>query len=178
MKKVILSIITCCLLVACNDATNKPEHLIAEPEMEEILYNVALLYGMQSTITSKSDSISRLEIKAIFEKYDIDSVTFVANNRYYIGLDNNVYFDMQTRIAKRLEEERTVIDSLIGKTDSREELVKLSDVKVIKDTLMMEKLPTDSVLSDSKKTKVVKPKVELQKSKLQKVVKLDSLKLK
>lgn len=146
MKKVILSIITCCFLIACNDSATKPVHFIAEPEMEEILYNVALLYGMQSTITSKSDSISRLEIKAIFEKYDIDSVTFVANNRYYIGLDNNVYFDMQTRIAKRLEQERAVIDSLIGKSDSREELVKMSDLKMVKDTLEVEKLPSDPVL--------------------------------
>lgn len=92
---------------------SKPNPFIEQSKMEDILYDVALLYGMQTTNSFASDTVKKIQVKDVFEKYNIDSLTFTENNRYYVLLKKGVYFDMQNRVMERLKKEKIRIDSLL-----------------------------------------------------------------
>ncbi|MDR0229564.1 MAG: DUF4296 domain-containing protein [Flavobacteriaceae bacterium] len=130
MKKIFLLLTIALFCFSCDKNGDKPKPFIEEDKMENILYDVAILYGMQSTYSGGAyDTIKQIDMKSIFKKYAIDSTTFAKNNRYYVGLDNLIYFKMQNRIMKRLETERNAVDTLLAKTNKKKEgLIKMSKI--------------------------------------------------
>ncbi|MDR2222180.1 MAG: DUF4296 domain-containing protein [Flavobacteriaceae bacterium] len=142
MKKLFLLLTITLLLYSCNKNEDKPSPFIEEDKMENILYDVAILYGMQSTYGGgTSDTIKQIDMKSIFKKYDIDSITFTKNNRYYVGLDNLIYFKMQNRIMKRLEEQRNAVDTLL----SKENKAKVEQLEAVKPLIRKRLLLQDSI---------------------------------
>lgn len=135
MKKYYLFVAICLFCIACDGGIQKPEKFIEEGQMEEILYDVAILYGAQSLYVNETDTIKQLSMNSIFNKYGIDSISFVENNKYYINLKDNVYYNMQSRIVKRLEAEQKVVDSLSGYEKPTLLLNKIEDIKLDTDTL-------------------------------------------
>ncbi|EHQ42206.1 DUF4296 domain-containing protein [Myroides odoratus] len=117
MKQVVIICCVALLLFSCQKDLDKPNPFIEQSKMEDILYDVALLYGMQTTNAFVSDTVKAVQIKDIFDKYQIDSLTFTANNRYYVKLKKGVYFDMQTRVMNRLKKDKEGMDSLLSKKE-------------------------------------------------------------
>ncbi|WP_410878760.1 DUF4296 domain-containing protein [Myroides sp. DW712] len=112
MKHFIVFFCLALLLFSCQKEISKPNPFIEQSKMEDILYDMALLYGMQTINSFASDTVKAVQVKDIFEKYSIDSLTFTENNRYYVMLKKGVYFDMQNHVIERLKKEKERIDSL------------------------------------------------------------------
>lgn len=126
-----LVILTVLILMSCKNSTTKPTPFIEQKKMEDILYDMAVLYSIESVSAySREDTLKKINVSAIYKKYDIDSLTFVSNNRYYVELGDGVYNKMQNNILGRLEAAKVVADSLYNKFEANKE-----DQKAIEDAL-------------------------------------------
>lgn len=165
------------LLFSCQKDVDKPNPFIEESKMEDILYDVALLYGMQTTNSFASDTVKTVQIKDVFDKYQIDSLTFTTNNRYYVTLKKGVYFDMQTRVMERLKKDKERIDSLLPKKELELTPLTASDstMPALKiDTSQVEPVKNTEAVSKTKKVKSTKVKETPQlKKKLLQQIKVD-----
>ncbi|WP_413511656.1 DUF4296 domain-containing protein [Myroides odoratus] len=112
MKHVFVTFLLTLLLFSCQKQ-DKPNPFIEANKMEDILYDVAVLSGVQSTNSFAIDTIKAIGLKDIFKKYQIDSLAFMENNRYYIAQKKSVYYNMQMRVMDRLKKEKEKIDSLV-----------------------------------------------------------------
>lgn len=117
MKNILVAFFAVILLSACQDKITKPNPFIEESKMEDILYDVTLLYGTQNTNSFIIDTVQPVKMADIFKKYEVDSLSFVENSRYYIALKKNVYFNMQTRVLERLKKEQSRLDTIVAKPD-------------------------------------------------------------
>lgn len=121
MKK-FLVILTVLILMSCKDSATKPTPFIEQQKMEDILYDMAVLYSIENVSAySREDTLKRINVNAIYKKYAIDSLTFISNNRYYVELGDGVYNKMQNNILARLEAAKVVADSLYSKYEGRNE---------------------------------------------------------
>ena len=116
MKKITSTIIALFVLVSCNNAPiAKPENLIEEKVMTDILYDLMLLDAIKSQ--NPYDTIKK-NIKPkefIFKKYKIDSIQFVKSNQYYISQIDE-YKKMYDAIHERLENEKKANELLQKKS--------------------------------------------------------------
>ncbi len=161
------------LLCSCQQDKAKPNPFIEESKMEDILYDVTLLYGAQNTNSFAIDTIKSIQMSDIFKKYDIDSLAFVENSRYYITLKKGVYFDMQTRVMNRLKKEQEKLEGDLPKADERVDLSKRSDSLIAKPTMEEAELqPISSVDTKADKllpvTKDMSTKEKASKIKMEK----------
>ena len=141
MKKTVLIIITALLLFACGqgNVVEKPDNLISEEDMVNMLYDVALLQATRSIASKELDE--KTDSKTyIYKKYKIDSLTFVQSHKYYASrLDQ--YEKMQKKVTERL----TAVKSKI-KPDPKEAEKPVSD----NDTALFKKR---RLLEESKRAK-------------------------
>ncbi|WP_060873923.1 DUF4296 domain-containing protein [Myroides odoratus] len=162
MKQVVIICCMALLLFSCQKDVDKPNPFIEESKMEDILYDVALLYGMQTTNSFASDTVKTVQIKDVFDKYQIDSLTFTTNNRYYVTLKKGVYFDMQTRVMERLKKDKERIDSLLPKKElelAPVAAIAVDSMPVVKtDTSQVEPVKNTEAVSKTKKVKSTKIK--------------------
>jgi len=120
MKK--LTAFLCLLIVlGCGDtAVEKPERLIDEEVMIDILYDLAILDAMR---TQKPLSLTMNNIdpdKYIYKKYKIDSLQFAQSNRYYAS-EIKSYKKMYERVQKRLQNQSEALDPSLKKPAVTEE---------------------------------------------------------
>lgn len=110
----IIVILTGLLLFACNQSpVAKPDNLLSEEVMIEILYDTALLQAANGYVPKKL-SDNNINVKNfIYNKYNIDSATYYQNHKYYAA-DLENYKKMYKKIAARLEIANTKLDSLDG----------------------------------------------------------------
>ncbi len=85
--------------------------------MASILYDITLLQAMNSYTPGTLQENDIILREYIYEKYDIDSVTFAQNHRYYASKLEE-YKKIQEKVMKRLKTEKIVIDSL-AKTEEK-----------------------------------------------------------
>ena len=101
MKKIVVLFLF--ILIACNNnPVKKPDHLLDEETMENILFDVAVL---QATKANSPEVLEANNIDTkdfIYKKYKIDSATYHQNNRYYAG-DVRKHKHMHKRILARIE---------------------------------------------------------------------------
>lgn len=84
MKKSIVLFFVIVIVVSCAEKLiEKPSTLIPKAEMVAILKDMAIFNAARTTnmVSLKENGIEPTE--HIFEKYSIDSITFVENDRYY-----------------------------------------------------------------------------------------------
>jgi len=122
------------LLLSCNKSTKpeKPEDLIPEDKMAEILYDVFILNSAKGAAKSVLESKGLIPETYIFDKHGIDSLQFALSNDYYsydiktyeniitkvdtmISIDKRKY---QARIDAELEQKKRERDSLKSLSDS------------------------------------------------------------
>ena len=100
-------------LASCNhSAVEKPENLIEEDVMTDILYDLSIMEAIKSQNPYAPQNQSMNPKDYIFKKYKIDSLQFAASNRYYISQIEE-YKKMYDQVNERLEKEKKVADSLL-----------------------------------------------------------------
>lgn len=103
MKKYFLLISLLFVIVSCNNnAIEKPKNYIEKDKMINMLYDLAVLEAMKSqNVTSNTYPTSTELLK---NKYQIDSITFANNAKYYAS-DVNEYKKMYQEVKERLAQE-------------------------------------------------------------------------
>lgn len=129
MKKAFCFFIGVLILFSCQQtAIEKPDNLIDEDTMEDILYDLAVLDAIK---TNDPVSLERKKITAstyVYDKYDIDSLQLVSSNHYYAS-DVHNYLKMYKRVEEKLGKEKTKIDTIIA-----QKKIKKLELKKGKDT--------------------------------------------
>ena len=115
MKKIIVLLLIV-VMGSCVNKTEapKPAKLIDKPTMENILYDLAVLQALKSYSPEKLSKNSINSKTYIYQKYKIDSLQFVENNKYYAS-DFTEYQAMFNRVTDRLQKEKTIMDTIIKK---------------------------------------------------------------
>ena len=117
MKKALF--ILCVVLLSCAEKLlEKPENLINKDKMIDIVEDLTLLRGANSTNGSVLERYDIETMNYIYEKYNIDSLSLAESNNYYASLPEeytDIYTVVEERIKSerdRLKEERRVQDSI------------------------------------------------------------------
>lgn len=98
------------LLIGCNNAAvEKPDKLIDEETMGNILYDLSILEAIKTKNPGMTGSSTS---EYIYKKYKIDSVQFAQNNRYYAS-EIAKYKAIYDKVNARLEAEKKAADSLV-----------------------------------------------------------------
>ncbi len=118
MKKYVLPVLFLSL-TACNDALlEKPDNLIPEDKMVEVLKDLAIVNAAKSTNISVLRDHDIQPMTYIYQRHDIDSVQFVESDRYYASLPvtyERIYKKVESKLEKEeqaIEEAKKVNDSL------------------------------------------------------------------
>ncbi|SFB12002.1 protein of unknown function [Flavobacterium swingsii] len=138
MKKIILLLSILIIISACSNKNEipKPAKPIDKAVMENILYDLALLQALKSYSPEKLTKNSINSKTYIYQKYKIDSLQFVENNKYFAS-DIETYKLMFENVSNRLQKEKIEIDKVLSKElkvktkksqDSLEKIVKKSKV--------------------------------------------------
>ncbi|MGB3775951.1 MAG: DUF4296 domain-containing protein [Leeuwenhoekiella sp.] len=119
MNKFNFIFLTLLLFLSCQDVEKpeKPDNLIAESELKDILYDVSLVNAARDFSRGQLKNAGIEPDTFIYRKYDIDSLQF-ANSIAYYSIDFNRYLKIWEDVNLRLERKRDEVDSLIRRTDS------------------------------------------------------------
>ncbi|MFT3794948.1 DUF4296 domain-containing protein [Flavobacterium sp.] len=112
MKRVAFLLGLMVLLASCKDqVVEKPEKLLDEGTMANVLYDLAVIEAMKSRDQGLTGNSTP---QYVYKKYGIDSLQFVQNNQYYAA-EIAKYKKIYDKVNERLENERKVADSLARK---------------------------------------------------------------
>jgi len=115
MKKILCFFIGVLILLSCQQTPiDKPDNLIDEDTMEDILYDLAILDAIRTNNPVSLDNKNITASTYVYDKYDIDSLQFASSNHYYAA-DVHNYLKMYQRVEVRLAGEKTKIDTIIAR---------------------------------------------------------------
>ena len=116
MKYLIYILALSATLASCKkEVVKKPDNLIPEDKMVDIIYDLAILEAIR---TQKPMSIEQNNLDPrtyVYRKYQIDSVQFAASNKFYAG-DVGRYKRIYETVDKRLETQKAEIDKQLRKS--------------------------------------------------------------
>lgn len=86
IKKVLVLVVVCSLF-SCKKVEEIPEGILSKETMVSMLIDLRIAEGRVATLTLSNDSslvlFSELE-KGIFEKYEVDSLTYITSYQHYL----------------------------------------------------------------------------------------------
>lgn len=111
--RILIMVLIPMCLIGCQDIApvEKPENLIPENKMEEILYEALLIKAALGFNAGKLTATGIDPQNYVLDKFEIDSTIFAANIAYYAA-QNERYTAMNTRIQERLVAMFVIEDSL------------------------------------------------------------------
>jgi hypothetical protein len=133
MKKYFLFLVVFSSLASCqSDSVKKPDNLIPEDKMIDIIYDLSILQAMRNSNQSVLDSNSINPNTYIYKKYKIDSLQFAKSNQYYAAKSIKEYDQLYQSVNDRIVKNKAAVDTLLAKQ-------KRNDKKLIKsDTLKVQ----------------------------------------
>jgi hypothetical protein len=110
------------VFLGCNQSIEKPkkpDNLISEAKMADIMYDVFLLNSAKGINKRILEENGVFPEKYVFDKYNIDSTQFANSNNYY-AYDTKVYESILNRIKEKIETNKKEYEAL----DKAEEATK------------------------------------------------------
>lgn len=149
MKKIFCFFIGALLLFSCQqNAIDKPDNLIDEDTMEDIIYDLAILDAIRQSDPASLEKKNITASTYVYDKYDIDSLQFVNSNHYYAS-DVHNYLKIYKRVEERLGTEKTKVDTIIAqKKNKKLEVKKTKDSLTRKDSLKSKDLKQELKLKN------------------------------
>ncbi|MCK7589158.1 DUF4296 domain-containing protein [Subsaxibacter sp. CAU 1640] len=100
-------------MVSCGDSDRpaKPDNLIPQETMSNIIYDVFLLNAAKGINKQVLEKNNVLPQDYVYKKYSIDSLQFALSNEYY-SYDTKTYETIMDRVKSRLEFEKKKNDSI------------------------------------------------------------------
>lgn len=99
-----LGLLISIVFISCSkNPVPKPDNLIEEEVMTDILFDISILQATEGAMPNKLDS-ENIQIESyIYEKYKVDSTTYYQNVRFYAA-DSEKYKKMHQEVMKRFDE--------------------------------------------------------------------------
>ena len=139
---------------SCQDleTTEKPEDLIPEDKMVDVLTEMALLHAARNYNKQKLEGTGIKPNEYIYDKYGIDSLQFEKSNNYYAE-QYNQYERIYDSVKIRIQIMKTRLDSLRDIEIKIEDSIKLARKDSLRstDSLEVDTLKVDSLKIDSLK---------------------------
>ncbi|GAB2760749.1 DUF4296 domain-containing protein [Salinimicrobium soli] len=125
MKRLTSVLLLLVLLISCQDIKKspKPENLISEDKMVEILTDLALLHGARSYNKNLLQEKGIIPSEYIREKYNIDSTRFRISNNYYTE-NYKQYQKMYSQVKENLEQLRVKYDSIREQEEEKQDSIR------------------------------------------------------
>lgn len=127
MKKIAFGFVVFFALMSCKEeAVKVPEKLIEEDKMIDIFCDLSL---MEAMLNYNPTLMSRNNINPytyVYEKYGIDSLQFVTNNKYYAS-DIKKYDKMFEKVRSRMEQAKAENDTLMKNQTNKTEKMPAKD---------------------------------------------------
>jgi hypothetical protein len=104
MKNLLFLFLAFFVISCSKNPVPKPDNLLDEETMVNILYDISLLQAIDGSMPNK---LMEQDIKMdqyIFEKYKIDSITYRQNQLYYAG-NARKYKKIYKKVLEKLEQE-------------------------------------------------------------------------
>jgi hypothetical protein len=114
MKKTIGLLVVLFFWACSNKPVPKPDQLLDEEVMENILFDLSILQATQSSMPNRLDEKGINPETFIYEKYKIDSTTYYQNKLYYAS-NTKKYKKIHKRVTDRVNKLKMEADSLSGK---------------------------------------------------------------
>lgn len=139
MRKFVLLVLSLILFLGCKrnkiERPEKPEDLIAEAKMVEVLYDMTLLSAAKGINKKVLENQGIFPQEYIFQKHNIDSAQFARSNAYY-SFDIKDYQRIYDKVKSKLEEDKerfnVLLDEKIRERDSISELNRKRRDSIIK----------------------------------------------
>jgi hypothetical protein len=104
MKKLVTIFLLFAILISCQKpAVSKPDNLIDEEVMVDIMYDVSVLEAMKSQKAFVLEANKINPNTYIYKKYKIDSLQFANSDKFYAS-DIKKYKEIFEKVNKRMEE--------------------------------------------------------------------------
>jgi len=128
MKKIIYILVLLLAVAACKkNIVPKPDKFLDEKQMENLLYDLAVLESMKVSQAQKLDSLQFNSQQFIYKKYQIS----LAQNMVYYASFPKEYDTIVKKVEKRIKLQRDSIDKVINtpkdikkEEQPKEELIK------------------------------------------------------
>jgi len=105
MKKLGILLLCFALFESCQNAPiEKPDNLIDQEKMVDIMFDISVLEAMKSQTTLVLESNKINPNNYIYKKYSIDSLQFANSDKYYAS-DIKKYKEIFDEVTKRIEEQ-------------------------------------------------------------------------
>ena len=105
MKKVSVLFFCFALFVGCqNNPIEKPDNLIDQDKMVDIMFDISVLEAMKSQTTVVLETNNINPNTYIYKKHNIDSLQFAKSDKYYAS-DVKKYKEIFDAVNKRIEEQ-------------------------------------------------------------------------
>jgi hypothetical protein len=145
MKKILLLLTVLIGFISCKeDAVDKPDNLIAKDKMIDVMYDLSILDAIKYQNPTSLETYKINPSQYIYKKYKVDSAQFAQSNIYYAS-NYTDYKDMYDELIKRIDEKKTVLDSLVIREDKKQAKTQADSIKrikvtrIIKDSLLIKK---------------------------------------
>ena len=104
MRNVFLVFICLFSFISCQEKMiNKPDNLIKEEQMVNIIYDLAILEAARTQPTLKEGAAVNINpTEFVYKKYKVDSVQFAKSDQYY-ATDFEVYKRIYDNVNKRIQ---------------------------------------------------------------------------
>ncbi|MFD2908849.1 DUF4296 domain-containing protein [Flavobacterium ardleyense] len=102
MKKLLIVFLGIIITSCSNNPVPKPDKMLSEEVMEDIMFDASILQvaGLSMAQTLAKNGVDPNTY--IYEKYEIDSLTYHQNQKYYAA-DVKKYKKMHKNVLKRIE---------------------------------------------------------------------------
>lgn len=138
MNKIII-VVLAFLVLSCSTSTiEKPEKLIDQATMENILYDLAMLQAIKGHNPKKLPENSINPKTYVFQKYKIDSTQFAQSNKYYSS-DVAGYKKLYENIISKITQEKKNVEAQIKKELEAKQKQKKDSIKKNLDSVFKRK---------------------------------------
>ncbi|MFT5242142.1 MAG: ABC-type Na+ efflux pump permease subunit [Glaciecola sp.] len=138
MKRILIFLIAISI-IGCNyvDKPIKPENLISEDKMVDVLYDVFILTSAKGTSKGILEANGIYPENYVFEKHKIDSLQFALSNEYY-GFRVEEYESIIARVEERFNADRLKVQAKIDK-EAADKQRKKDSIRKLSDALKVNK---------------------------------------
>ena len=105
MRNIIFILLILFVSIGC-ETSNKPNNLIDKKQMENIIFDILILNGINTN--SLMNEVEVIGDEFIFERYSIDSLQFYESETYYSKRPRD-HYEIYSNVKKRIIK---VIDTL------------------------------------------------------------------
>lgn len=159
LKNKVVALVLLCFISSCQDLdkTERPDNLIPEDKMIDILTELSLLHAAKNYNKYKLEQTGIKTDVYVYEKFDVDSIQVQRSNDYYSDQYEEyerIYDSVRARIQIMKMHFDSIRDVEIRIEDSIKKVKK--DSLKLRDSLMLDPVKADSLRRDSIRLNILK----------------------